>query len=267
MIVLFSGEGASDIGSDGGDATIPCQPERFTPGPMALLAAQLLDIALSRSGLEGAMTFDGNATVPARMISKSNLSAYLERAPALRVRAAGEPKDALTYKVWAGKLARCALDLSAQEHDSEVLAILFHDADGTNTSARSMWSDKYKMMCRGFELMTQQEGCRVRGVAMLAKPKSEAWLLCALRTPAYQRCAALEDESGNDASPNALKGQLARVLDEDGDVTPAVLSHIEDRRIDALHIDMPSFNQFRRDLREALSALGYAVEVGALGTE
>lgn len=267
MIVLLSGEGPSDIGSDGGDATIPCQPDRFTPGPMAFLAAQLLDVALRRSGLEGAMTFDGDASVPARMISKSNLSAYPERAPALRIRAADEPKDALAYKVWAGKLARCALDLSAQEQDREVLAILFHDADGTNTSARSMWSDKYRMMCRGFEDMMRQDGCKVRGVAMLATPKSEAWLLCALRAPVYQRCAALEDEPGNDASPNALKGQLARVLGEDGDVTPAVLSYIRAGHIDALRIDMPSFNQFRRDLREALAVLCYPVECGALGAE
>jgi len=47
-----------------------------------------------------------------------------------------------------------------------------------------------------------------RGVAMIPKPKSEAWLLCALRNKAYENCQKLEDRSGNDDSPNSLKKEL-----------------------------------------------------------
>jgi len=44
-----------------------------------------------------------------------------------------------------------------------------------------------------------------RGVAMIPKPKSEAWLLCALKNKPYESCEKLEDRSGNDDSPNSLK--------------------------------------------------------------
>jgi hypothetical protein len=53
------------------------------------------------------------------------------------------------------------------------------------------------------------------GVPMIPKPKSEAWILCALRNN-YQHCAKLEDESGNDRSPNPLKQQLEDYLGEPG---------------------------------------------------
>jgi hypothetical protein len=104
---------------------------------------------------------------------------------------------------------------------------------------------------------------------MLAKPKSEAWLLCALRpTNKYQSCAALEDESGNDASPNSLKAQLAHALGVPAATTEALLDAIDADRIDALQIDMPSLNQLRHDLRLALDALGYQnIPEGTAGPE
>lgn len=133
-----------------------------------------------------------------------------------------------------------------------------------------MWGDKHRMMCRGFSLAAQHHEHlerRVCGVAMLAKPKSEAWLLCALRPPAYQHCAALEDEPGNDASPRSLKIQLMEALGVEADPTPAVLERLDAGEIDAIRIDMPSFNQLRRELRAALEQLGYRVEPGSLGAE
>lgn len=258
MILLLSGEGASDIGSDGGCATIPCEPSYFTPGPLARLLAQLLNHTLSSAGLDDAITFGADAVVPARMISKVNLSGFPHPNPRLKLRAADEPKDALAYKVWAAKLAQCALQL-AQDQRDHVLAIFFHDADGTNTSPRSLWDDKYMMISRGFQLTTQGAPPQtVACVAMLAKPKSEAWLLCALRpTNKYQSCAALEDESGNDASPSSLKAQLARALNVPAATTAALLDAIDAGQIDASQIDMPSINQLRHDLRLALDSLGY----------
>jgi hypothetical protein len=269
MIVLLSGEGASDIGSDGGDATVPCRPECFTPGPMAHLLAQLINRALTQSGLEDAISFHADAVVPVRMMSKGNVSSYPAPPSRLRLRAHDEPKDSLPYKIWAAKLTSCGAELCASERD-DVLVVLFHDADGTNTSARSMWGDKYKMMCRGFSLAAQHHEHlerRVCGVAMLAKPKSEAWLLCALRPPAYQHCAALEDEPGNDASPRSLKAQLMEALGVEGDPTPVVLERLGAGALDASRIVMPSFNQLRCDLRAALERLGYRVEPGSLGAE
>ena len=46
---------------------------------------------------------------------------------------------------------------------------------------------------------------------MIPKPKSEAWVLCAL-SKLYKECDELEDRSGNDNSPNSLKRELEELL-------------------------------------------------------
>lgn len=89
---------------------------------------------------------------------------------------------------------------------------------------------------------------------MLPKPKSEAWLLCALKANPYQSCAALENESGNDASPNNLKGELAKVLGTDPH-REILCDHFNAGRIDPHRIDMPSFYAFKTRLGEVLTAL------------
>ena len=47
---------------------------------------------------------------------------------------------------------------------------------------------------------------------MIPKPKSEAWLICALKRDPYQVCERLEARSGNDQSPNSLKRELEQLL-------------------------------------------------------
>jgi hypothetical protein len=88
--------------------------------------------------------------------------------------------------------------------------VLFRDADGTASSDRGEWEDKMRSILTGFEVEQISTG-----VPMIPKPKSEAWILCALRNQ-YQNCGKLEDESGNDDSPNSLKQQLEEYLGESG---------------------------------------------------
>jgi hypothetical protein len=86
---------------------------------------------------------------------------------------------------------------------------------------------------------------------MIPKPKSEAWILCALRNN-YQYCEKIEDESGNDDSPNSLKQQLEDYLGEPG--TGELLNDRIDRgeiEIDRI-IDMPSLTAFKDRLNEVL---------------
>ncbi len=100
-------------------------------------------------------------------------------------------------------------------------------------------------MLHGFE----EEGFS-RGVPMIAKPKSEAWLLCALK--GYQGCAALETRSGNDSSPNSLKAELRDRLK--GDASAEKLRDlVRDRSIEFQRIDMPSFLAFRQRLEEVIA--------------
>jgi hypothetical protein len=86
---------------------------------------------------------------------------------------------------------------------------------------------------------------------MIPKPKSEAWLICALKDEPYQHCEPLEDRSGNDTSPNPLKGELEALLGEP--TSRKKLSEmVSDGTIDIGRIDMPSFHSFRESLQAAI---------------
>jgi hypothetical protein len=86
-----------------------------------------------------------------------------------------------------------------------------------------------------------------KGVAMLPKPKSEAWLLCAIKN-SYQNCANLENESGNDDSPNSLKEQLeVFALSHE-----EICEKIKNGEIDIGKINMNSFNVFKTRLEEVI---------------
>ena len=82
-----------------------------------------------------------------------------------------------------------------------------------------------------------------KGVPMIPKPKSEAWLICALKKNAYQNCHALENRSGNDNSPRSLKDELAKLLGERA--TPDLLCEKVRTKVDIDKIKMPSFQSFR----------------------
>jgi hypothetical protein len=128
-----------------------------------------------------------------------------------------------------------------------VVAILFRDSDGTASAGRGLWAEKRQSMLDGFA----QEGF-LRGVPMIPKPKSEAWLLCALRANPYQGCESLEDRSGNDDSPNSLKRELKEIMGEELPVTEILCGLIEDGKIDVDRIAMPSFGAFRSRLEEVI---------------
>ena len=126
-------------------------------------------------------------------------------------------------------------------------AVLFRDGDGTQSDPKSQWQDKFNSILRGFELVDYPSG-----VPMVPRPKSEAWLLCALRPPAYLNCAQLEEASGNDASPNSLKRQLEQVAGTAGADEQA--EWLRGGTVDVNRINMPSFNAFRSALERALNA-------------
>ena len=87
---------------------------------------------------------------------------------------------------------------------------------------------------------------------MIPKPKSEAWIICALKREPYQRCERLEDRSGNDRSPNSLKKELEQLLG-----TAPSREHlcdlVADGTVSVERIRMPSFDAFRSRLEEVIS--------------
>ena len=88
---------------------------------------------------------------------------------------------------------------------------------------------------------------------MLPKPTSEAWLLCAAKTPPYENCEMLEDLPGNDDSPHSAKMQLQAALGGDAS-TEAQLNWLAEHGFDhqAVAADMPSYQQFKASLAAAI---------------
>lgn len=240
MYLLLSGEGPGDIGH--------CAPPendaelQYRPGPMAWFIDQLIEHQL---GYE----FSHIECEQVEFVSKTFLAEEKHTLPKRRksmgLPGKGRSRETKYYFENARTLAKLAKAKSEQLGEP-VIAVLFRDADGTASAGRGEWQDKFDSMLRGFATENFDHG-----VPMLPKPKSEAWLLCAVKDAPYQHCAILENESGNDDSPNSLKAQLAGALNDENS-TSQINDQVLDRQIDVMRIDMPSFNQFKEELSKCV---------------
>lgn len=244
MYVLLSGEGPSDLGQCelGLDR---CEVENFQPGPMSWVVDHLVesfqgfDFSHVESGCVGFVSESYLAENKAKRTKKLSL-------PGLDTK-----KETRYFYENARALAIAAKEKSAEINDT-VIAVLFRDSDGTASAGRGHWESKRQSILDGFE----QEDFKEYGVAMIPKPKSEAWLLCAVKDNSYQHCQKLEDESGNDTSQRPLKDQLSEALQGDAS-TEQLNDMIRNHHIDVHRIDMPSFNVFKDNLKEVVkNALG-----------
>lgn len=99
-----------------------------------------------------------------------------------------------------------AQQIEAVEGDCAV-AVFFRDSDGTRSIPDGAWAEKWVSIEQGFVRARFE-----RGVPMLPKPTSEAWLLCAAKAAPYQNCMALEDLPGNQESERHPKKELKRAF-------------------------------------------------------
>lgn len=247
MRLLLSGEGPTDIGSTRPTA----EGAEFMPGPMAWFVDRLLGARLGYSILE--LHESGADCV--RHVHEAELSAGARTGSTLL--------PGVRFGKGTAFFTRNAqvLGLMAQQ-DAEamgqpVIAVLFRDSDGTRSVPRKQWQQKVDSIERGFELVDFGSG-----VPMVPRPKSEAWLICALKTPPYQHCEALEDSPGNDGSPNALKARLAALQGREPGTAEQV-DWVRSGRIDPAAIDMPSCEAFRMALGRAAHAIGLGAAIGA----
>ncbi len=244
MYVLFSGEGPSDLGycELGLDR---CEAEHFRPGPMSWIVDQLIE---HFQGFE----FSPIESACVGFVSESYLAE--NKAPKnqkMRLPGKKKPLETQYYFENARALAIAAQRKSKVINDEKVIAVLFRDADGTASAGRGDWANKRKSILAGFAEENYEYG-----IAMLPKPKSEAWLLCAVKDNPYQHCQRLENESGNDKSQNPLKEQLSEAL-QGNDSAEQINDKIKNHEINVHQIDMPSFNVFKDNLKEVVkSALG-----------
>lgn len=249
MIVVLSGEGPSDLGQCNNGQS-QCQIPEFDFGPMLTIADKAMARSLGYSILE---------VTPDRYVylSEHKLAA-LEHARKNNSRSMSlvgknrEPETGYFY-INAWMLGLATLELANGDNgDDKAIAILFRDADGTRAKIKGLWEAKLGSMHAGFKRSTLHE----RGVPMIPKPKSEAWMLCAAKADPYQHCAKLEALPGNDASPNSAKSRLAYALGGN-DSAIEQRQWIEDNNfdIDAVSGQMTSFAQFLEDLRKAIASV------------
>jgi len=243
MHLLLSGEGPSDIGVCY-PAAGTCHAENFKPGPMAWLVDQWVERV---QGYEFSHLRNGFV----EFVTKQHLVAARPPAAKKPSRLPGKKRAKETgyYFYNARALAQCANALAAEIGD-DVIAVLFRDSDGTASAGRGDWQTKYDSMLQGFEAEDFSHG-----VAMIPRPKSEAWLLCALKPESpYQHCAAFEQASGNDDSPNSLKSQLDATCQ--GQTSADELAEIAKAgNIQWENIDMPSLDVFKHRVEEIVNSI------------
>lgn len=248
MYLLLSGEGSGDLGQCE-LGLVRCDAEHFQPGPMSWVVDLLIERFQD-------FEFSHIESDCVGFVSESYLAAN-KAVPTQKARLPGKKKPPETqyYFENARALAIAAQHKSEEINDDKVIAVLFRDSDGTASAGRGDWANKRQSILAGFAEENYEYG-----VAMIPKPKSEAWLLCAVKDNPYQHCQQLEDKSGNDTSQNPLKEQLSDVL-LGNDSAEQLNYMIRSRHIDVHRIDMPSFNAFHNNLKEVVkSALGLPLE-------
>jgi hypothetical protein len=240
MYFLFSGEGPTDMGVGTGAQTI-CEGDSFLCGPMTVIVDQIIEERFDFSVLET----QACGFVPKhRLVERASEFKQNRRSP--RLPGKKTPKETSYFYRNARALALCAKDKQSRLNDDDVIAVLFRDSDSRNSSERGVWREKRASMMKGFE-----DAEFSKGVPMLPKPTSEAWVVCALKKNPYQGCAALEDRSGSEHAPNSLKGELKALLGEPPS-RDKLCEMVRDRAIDHRRINMPSFTAFAERLRDVL---------------
>lgn len=246
MIVVLSGEGPSDLGTCN-NAQGMCRKPEFVHGPMTVLVDKEIECHLRYSMLD---------VTPERYIylSEERLRELEQQRKQNRrsVSLVGKKQAQETgyFYINAWMLGEEAQRLALAEED-RAIAVLFRDCDGTRSAAASLWQDKWQSMRNGFD----RSPLGLRGVPMLPKPKSEAWLLCAVQNN-YQHCQPLEDLSGNDAVAGSAKALLDHAMHGNAS-TQEQVTWLADNGFDhaAVASMMPSYNQFKQSMAAAMAAV------------
>ena len=235
MYFLLSGEGPTDMGLCAGNSTV-CEGNMHKEGPMAIIVSQIVEQQFNFSFMD---------TRYYSFISKSKLVEIAKqckvRKKSLILPGKKRQKETAYFYRNARALALCAKD-KEEELNDEVIAVFFRDSDGTASADRGLWKNKWESMKNGFH-----DGGFKRGVPMIPKPKSEAWIICSIKNKPYQGCKALESRSGNDNSPNSLKQELTNIF---GSLPSReqLCEMVNNGTIDSNRIDMPSFLAFTEAL-------------------
>ncbi|WP_265455063.1 hypothetical protein [Aeromonas salmonicida] len=248
--LLTFGEGPTDMGRSR-NAQAYAHGDDLEVGPMLRLAHRLLGRYLPDWNAD-LFDLQQEHAIPSVLVAKAEM-ATKTRAGKFKLLSKDVKQGYLIHSKRAavlGELAQQSGSLTEAQ-----LAIYFHDTDGTNRDTHDP-NDLVLAVNEGF----RAAGFVSQGVAMVPQPTSEAWLICSCKTDAYQHCAQLETQlSGNDRSPArapklVLGHHLGNTDYHRGDLLPVVNAIELDR------LDMPTFNQFRDDLKQGIRNLYGAVD-------
>jgi len=227
-IILVSGEGSTDIGHTDNPSLNVCCWEEWTPGAMAYFIDKIFNAREINVFEWGLMWF----------VPKKILNAISKKIDPPVLGCSGCTSGKAGFRKNALALLSLAYVIS-QNEKCDVLPILFRDAD------QRKWKEMRWQIAHCADKSENIYVC-----PMIPNPKSEAWLLCALKHN-YTSCEKLEDEiSGNDKSPNSAKKQLEECL-KDYDIHN-LNELIENGTIDPLRITMPSMTNFIEDLSKII---------------
>ena len=213
----------------------------FAPGAMAWIVNQLVEGQLNYSPLERYEA--GEDTV--RFVDETELCKKIPLGRKIFLSGIKHGKGNAFYARNAQILGLLALQLQRDKKEP-VVAVLFRDTDNSRSAPRNIWQAKVYSITRGFESVDFPHG-----VAMMPLPKSEAWLICALKDNPYCNCESLEEKSGNDSSPNSLKKQLEKLTGHDPSAEEQA-EWVRTGKIDPEKINMPSYDAFRETLHVVL---------------
>lgn len=244
MFLVLSGEGPTDLGRCSNSQGM-CSNEDFAIGPMTVLVEQIIEPKLGYSLRD----------YPEQMIfvGKAELSTRVKELPA-RLRPTRGKKRGVETKYFhdnAAMVGRIALEQEKSRGDTSI-AVLFRDCDSTDAHPPE-WDAKYQSMLDGFSSVEFD-----RGVPMIPKPTSEAWLLCAAKNQPYQNCEALEMLPGNIESANHPKAKLDAAFGEHKSAMQ-LREWLEENRFDTSRAcSMPSFQAFKNRLEEVVTQVPHA---------
>lgn len=246
--IIVSGEGATDFGEAKNEQPIATDDD-FEQGPLFLLLIKLLDQHLPE--------WNKNQKLINTFIYRKVLGDYAKTSSPFRLPSKDKAtKGHLEHTKRAYALAQKAKEISGA-HEGHI-AVYFHDSDGTQAQLQrepNRQINRANAIKLGFSTATYQTG-----VAMVPKPTSEAWLYCSCKENPYQHCQRIEtDLSGNDRSPErSPKVILATAIGVENTNRDNLSTVVEE--MDVTRIDMPSFNQFRDDLKMAILNVCGSVE-------
>lgn len=244
--IMMTGEGVTDMGACNNEQPT-CSEERLDVGPMASLLFKLVMHHLPDWNVDNLN--QANPEDHMTLISGSWLKAEGKKRKRGLIRSSKSvQKGMIVHAQRAQMLAEFA------DQNGHEVAAYFHDTDGSRSQLEDT-PDRQEKITQSIKAGFRAAKFEDRGLAIVPKPTSEAWLICAAKDHQYQDCSRLETSlSGNEHSPNRSPKVMLGTILEKPDYTRDDLNELVEQ-IDVSQLDMPSFDSLREQVKVSINAI------------